>query len=173
MISIERASQSFLQAYGSRLADNESETIPVPVRREGKVELLIMIYRMTPTPGQPPSPSPPHAAARIHSLTAAILSFGPTTPAQLGIRNPSDRPWPAPTEMVPGARVFQLTSRMRPRLNDLSLSVYAAFASRAPIATVRSNAREFFHLMKELVPPPVSPFYDQAAREFFDYLRSA
>jgi hypothetical protein len=173
VISIERASDSFLRAHGGSLADHESETIPVPVRRDGQVELLIMIYRMTPTPGRPPSPSPPHRAARIHALTGDILAFGPRTPAQLGITDPGARPWPAPTEMVQGANLVDLVQRMRPRLSELSPTLYAAFAARAPVAAVGVSAREFYHLIKELVPPPVSPFYDQAAREFFEYLRRA
>lgn len=173
MISIEVATDRFLSAHGNTLRDNESETIPVPVRRAGQVELLIMVYHASARAGRPPAVSPPHAAARIHALTGAILAFAPCTPASLGITRPGDRPWPPRTEMVPGANVVELSRRMRRRLSDISPTLYAAFAARSPTAPVRGLAREFYHLIRELVLPEVSPFYDQAAREFFDYLRSA
>jgi hypothetical protein len=158
------------RASSGALPDEDADTVPVPVKWENEIALLIMYYREVGPPGKRVV-HPPHYAMYLEGSTGKVLHFGGTSPQRLGILDP-DRLIPGVGLDIPVVDEFV---KKRDRLFAISPELWTAYAEGIPATTpgVRPMAQEYWKLFMKVTPPQVAPFYLQAAAGFFAWLRLA
>ncbi|AUX35235.1 MULTISPECIES: hypothetical protein [Sorangium] len=156
---------------GAVLPDEDADTLPIPVKVDGAVVILIMYYRERGRPGQRVV-APPHYAMHLDGRTGRVLKFWAVVPEDLGINDPS-----AAVEGVgipPGMSSDDFFQK-RERLLAISPDVWAAYARGAAPTdpAVRPLASEYWSLFSQITKREVAPFYLQASPDFFAWIRAA
>jgi hypothetical protein len=155
---------------GAVLPDEDADTLPVPIRTDKGVALLVMYYRESGPPDQR-EVDLPHYAMHLDGETGKVLRFFACAPKELGIA--------PPLSPVPGADVDPAMDGLaffhtRERLLDLSPALWAALASDAEVdASTAEAAKEYLAIFLRITKAEVAPFYLAAAPDFFEWLHSA
>jgi hypothetical protein len=156
------------EAASRVLPDELGETLPVPVRANGRTVLLVMYYEETGPPGRR-TVRPPSHAMHLDGATGRVLRLWASTPEELGIIDPRAD--------VPGAGIrdgmpWEEFAAKRDRVLALGPAVWHGYATAQTRldAEAVAGAREYRQLLMEVTPKAVAPFYVQAAAEFFRWL---
>jgi hypothetical protein len=155
-------------AASKALPDELAETLPVPIRVNGVVELLIMFYRETGPPGQR-TVNPPDYAMRLDPFTGKVIRLWSCEPEDLGIVDPNAFVEGVGVRPAMGWKEF---TTMRKRFLAISPLVWQAWAggSAGNDPATRELAREYRDLFRAITVGRVAPFYVQAAAPFFSWL---
>jgi hypothetical protein len=152
------------------LPDEDAITLPVPIRAEAGVVLLIMYYREL-GPRSRRVVHLPHYAMHLDGATGKVLRFFACAPEDLGITQPLAH--------VPGAGVDSAMDGLafyhsRERLLDLSPELWRAFADAGEVApSTAEAAKEYLEIFLKITKAEVAPFYLAAAPDFFAWLERA
>jgi len=156
---------------GAVLPDEDADTLPIPVKVDGDVLILIMYYRERGRPGQRVV-SPPHYAMHLDGRTGQVLKFWAVVPEDLGIHDPD--------AVVEGVGIAPGMSpddffKKRERLLAISPDVWSAYARGAAPTdpAARPLASEYWTLFAQITKREVAPFYFQASPDFFHWVRAA
>jgi hypothetical protein len=166
--SAEQFRRAAAATAASVLPDEDAETLPVPVKVDGGVAVLIMYYRESGPPDHR-TVAPPHHAMHLDGGTGKVLRFWSTDPDELGIAQPTA---PVPgvdydRKMIAGEFVTK-----RKRLLEISSDVWNAWASGNGVdAAAKELAAEYWALFSVITKKEVAPFYVQASPDFFQWVR--
>jgi hypothetical protein len=151
------------------LPDEDAQSLPF-AHKDPKYGMVVMIlyYRES----GPPSKrvvNPPHHAMYLDPATGKVLRFWAATPDELGIETPvKPAAGPSARQGMPWQELFE----KRQRFLDISPAVWEAFASGASQVPgeTRAMLHDYRNLLFEITKPEVTPFYLEAAPDFFGWL---
>jgi hypothetical protein len=153
------------------ISDSAAATLPIPVKVDGNVVILIMYFNERGRPGHRVL-SPPHYAMHLDGHTGQVLRFWSTTPEALGITDLN--------AAIEGVGVgpqlgWEEFSDKKDRFLAISPDVWSAYARGAAPAdpAVKPLAREYWSLFAQIETPAVAVFYLQASPDFFAWIRTA
>lgn len=157
---------------GERVSEQSRQSLPVPVRYDGKVQVAFMY---APTLARPTGSrmAPPHAIAWLDPASGALVSVASVSPGDFGQQH-------GPTEFMgefklppglTGDQYLVLRKRLF-QLYDLLFPAWAANPSTQGHALLQGAAHEFLQIFGQIGEPPLLPYYHALGTEYFQWVRA-
>jgi len=145
---------------------------PVPVRRQGRVQIAYMICPYT--FNQKGSWIwPPNEVVRFDPVSGKLTDKNTVTPDDFDQADPIDKKFKKSLSM-PSDKVDEFNN-LREHLFELYDVLFAAWAanpSPAGQGRLQNQARDFLRIFDQLAEEPLKPYYEALGRDWFGWLRA-
>lgn len=170
-VSAEEIRSTAGTAKSAVLPDEDAATLPIPLRHDHDLVILIMYYREKGLPGRR-IVTPPHHAMTLDPTNGRIIRFWSCTPEELGIELPVR---PLPGSGIDPRMDWKQYAVAQKRFLEISSTVWKLYASTHPPldAAGLDIVREYRKLFLSITKQEVAPFYVGADRDFFSWLDAA
>jgi hypothetical protein len=155
-----------------RVSEQSRQSLPVPVRHDGKVQVAFMYC---PTLARPTGSrmAPPDTVAWLDPVSGALATVAAVTPANFGQQhNPNEMlgEFRLPQGLT-GDQYLDLRKRLF-QLYDLLFAAWAGNPSAPGPALLQGAAREFLQIFGQVSEPPLLPYYHALGTEYFQWVRA-
>jgi hypothetical protein len=155
-----------------RVSEQSRQSLPVPVRHDGKVQVAFMY---APTLARPTGSrmAPPHAIAWLDPASGALASVASVSPGDFGQQHDPNE-FMGEFKLPPGLTGDQYLALCQ-RLFQLYDALFAAWAPNPSVpgpAVLQGSAREFLQIFGQVGEPPLLPYYHALGTEYFQWVRT-
>jgi hypothetical protein len=149
------------------------QSLPVPVRRQGHLEIAFMFcfYMFRPDGARI---WPPSTVAWIDPVSGKLIASTTVSPADFGQTHPADKPLDGNVNFPSGMTTesfLDLEKRLY-ALYDVLLEARAAKPSTSGHGTVPKEARDFIQAFDQIIDLPLRPYYDALGHDYFEWARA-
>jgi hypothetical protein len=183
MANTEKHFQSFVEVWGGAQLDlgngpvrivggvQPHTSYPVPVRREGKVQIAYMVCSYI-FSSKGSWIWPPDKVEWFDPVSGDYTAKAAVSPADFGQSDPPGEQMKGslsiPSNM--GDTVDSLRKRLF-QLYDILFPVWATGSTTMNHVQLQINAREFLKIFDQISEPPLRPYYAALGRDWFGWLR--
>ena len=154
----------------SVVPDQDRESLPVPVLLGSKAGVEFFFAPSRPRPKQPADLFPPTFAILLDP-DGSFIRLWRVFPSDFG-RN-DDPSGQLGQFGLPEGWTFEEYNRRHARLLQCLDLLLPQFAKNSRAGEVKATAREYLAIFKELMEPPLAPYYDAVGKAFLAWVRAA
>jgi hypothetical protein len=154
------------------VSEQYRQSLPIPVWSNSAVDVEFFFAPAHARPQQPVDLFPPKFALTLH-LDGSLIRLWKVSPRDFGLNH--DAAQSIGRFGLPEGWTYENYEERHARLLeslDILLPQFAAQNSR-PDGETGAAAREYLKLFKELMEPPLTPYYETLGKPFFAWVRAA
>jgi hypothetical protein len=150
--------------------DEDRQSLPIPVRLDSGTAIEFFFAPAHARPKQPVDLFPPAFAITLHT-DGSLIRLWRVAPRDFGLNH--DQAQPVGQFGLPEGWTFEEYNRRHARLLQCLDLLLPQFAKNSRAGEVKAAAREYLAIFKELMEPPLAPYYEAVGKAFLAWVRAA
>lgn len=143
---------------------------PIPVFRQGRVQVAYMIYYYAFRPGLVQI-WPPSRVVWFDPISGALTAEISVTPNYFNRKDSKDRPLRGNDIMGISTETFDNFLKRLPSLYDILFEAWATQSQTLKNSDLKNQAREFINIFFKVSENPLHPYYEILGHDYFEWLR--